>query len=359
VRKTIVIALTLLMLAPATALADVTRADLEEAQQKVREVSARLEGELTVLDQSIGMQTSYESRIRAIEQLLVDRQREIVITELQAKERVSAMYMNAGGGNADSVFNVQDISQVGARSAYLESLSGQERDVVNDLLFLQNDSTRLQNELELLVAEQMEKILRLEDSSVDIYAELEIANTEYQVVYQQWQKQEAERRAREEAARQRAAAAASAAAAAATNHSSSGYVSPTGRTCPVAGAHSFRDSWLEPRSGGRQHHGLDMIAPTGTPLVAIESGYIWSMSFHYLGGNGIYVKGNSGDIYYYAHLDSYASGMARGVRVDKGQVIGYVGDTGNAKGTPHLHLGYQPGGGALTNPYQLMVKLCR
>jgi len=335
VRKTIVIALTLLMLAPATALADVTRADLEEAQQKVREVSARLEGELTVLDQSIGMQTSYESRIRAIEQLLVDRQREIVITELQAKERVSAMYMNAGGGNADSVFNVQDISQVGARSAYLESLSGQERDVVNDLLFLQNDSTRLQNELELLVAEQMEKILRLEDSSVDIYAELEIANTEYQVVYQQWQKQEAERRAREEAARQRAAAAASAAAAAATNHSSSGYVSPTGRTCPVAGAHSFRDSWLEPRSGGRQHHGLDMIAPTGTPLVAIESGYIWSMSFHYLGGNGIYVKGNSGDIYYYAHLDSYASGMA------------------------HLHLGYQPGGGALTNPYQLMVKLCR
>jgi murein DD-endopeptidase MepM/ murein hydrolase activator NlpD len=102
-----------------------------------------------------------------------------------------------------------------------------------------------------------------------------------------------------------------------------------------------------------------MIAARGTPLVAIESGYIWSMSFHYLGGNGIYVKGNSGDIYYYAHMDGYGPGMSQGVRVDKGQLIGYVGDTGNATGTPHLHLGYMPGGGPLTNPYQLMVKLCR
>jgi murein DD-endopeptidase MepM/ murein hydrolase activator NlpD len=83
------------------------------------------------------------------------------------------------------------------------------------------------------------------------------------------------------------------------------------------------------------------------------------MSFHYLGGYGIYVRGNTGDIYYYAHLDSYAPGMSQGVRVDRGQLIGYVGDTGNAKGTPHLHLGYRRGGGPLTNPYQLMVKLCR
>ncbi|MBU1492377.1 MAG: peptidoglycan DD-metalloendopeptidase family protein [Actinomycetota bacterium] len=355
----LVIAVGIVALTPATALADVTRAELDAAQEKVREVSRRLEGRLTELDQSIGMQASYEERIHAIEQKLLDRQRELVIMELQAKERASAMYMNAGGSSQDSLFNVQDISQVGARSAYLDSLSGQQRDVVNDLLFLQNDSKRLEAELERLVAEQADETLRLQDSSAEIYAELEIANNEYQVVYQQWEKQEAERRAREEAERQRAAAAASAAAAAASNHSSSGHVSPAGRTCPVAGANSFRDSWLEPRSGGRQHHGVDMIAAMGTPLVAAESGYIWSMSSHYLGGLGIYVRGNSGDIYYYAHLSAFASGLQQGLRVDRGQLIGYVGDTGNATGTPHLHLGYQPGGGPLTNPYQLMVKLCR
>jgi len=359
VRRTLVIVLALLMLAPATALAEVTREELEEAQIKVREASRLLDGELTELDRSIGLETSYENRIRAIEQQLLDRQREVVLMELLAKERVQAIYMSAGTTRLQTVLHVEDISQVGTRSAYLDTLADQELDVVNELLFLQNDSIRLQAELETLLADQSVAVERLEDSSSDIYAALTIANDEYQVVYSEWQKQEAARRAREEAARQRAAAAAAASAAAAANYTSSAGTSPKGRTCPVAGAHSFRDSWGEPRPGGRQHHGTDMIAPTGTPLVAIESGYIWSMSWHYAGGNGIYVKGNSGDIYYYAHLDSYAAGMRQGVRVDKGQLIGYVGDTGNAKGTPHLHLGYRPGGGPLTNPYQLMVKLCR
>ncbi len=347
------------MLAPATALAEVTREELEEAQARVREVSRLLDGELTDLDRSIGLETSYENRIHAIEQQLLDRQREVVLMELLAKERVQAMYMNAGTNRFQTALSVEEFGQVGTRTAYLDTLANQEIDVVNQLLFLQNDSIRLQAELETLLADQSVAVERLQDSSSDIYATLKIANDEYQVVYSAWQKQEAARRAREEAARQQAIAAAAAAAAAAANYTSSAGTSPKGRTCPVAGAHSFRDSWGEPRPGGRQHHGTDMIAPTGTPLVAIESGYIWSMSWHVDGGNGIYVRGNSGDIYYYAHLDSYAAGMRQGVRVDKGQVIGYVGDTGNAKGTPHLHLGYRPGGGPLTNPYQLMVKLCR
>jgi murein DD-endopeptidase MepM/ murein hydrolase activator NlpD len=279
--------------------------------------------------------------------------------EYLARERARAMYMTAGTSGFESVFSSLEVSRLGARDGYLESIAGQELDVVGELLFLQNDSARLQAELEQLLADQEEDVAHLEDTSSEIYAELEIANAEFQQVYQQWQKQEEERRRREEAERRRREAAAAAAAAAAANYSSSGHVSPSGRTCPVAGANSFRDSWLEPRSGGRQHHGLDMIAARGTPLVAVESGYIWSMSSHYLGGIGLYVKGNSGDIYYYAHMDGYAPGMAQGVRVDKGQLVGYVGDTGNAKGTPHLHLGYRPGGGPLTNPYQLMVKLCR
>ncbi|MFQ5948906.1 MAG: M23 family metallopeptidase, partial [Acidimicrobiia bacterium] len=113
-----------------------------------------------------------------------------------------------------------------------------------------------------------------------------------------------------------------------------------------------------PRSGGRRHKGVDLTAVHGTPLVAIESGVIIRTSSHYQGGLGVYLRGNTGDVYYYAHMNGFASGIRGGVRVGKGQVLGGVGSTGNAK-TPHLHLGWQPGGGGLVNPYTLMVKLCR
>ena len=101
-----------------------------------------------------------------------------------------------------------------------------------------------------------------------------------------------------------------------------------------------------------------MIAAAGTPEVAIETGNVWSMGYHWAGGNGLYIKGDSGDIYYYAHMQGYAPGIAVGTRLTVGQVVGYVGSTGVAS-VPHLHVGYQPGGGPLVNPYPLLVELCR
>lgn len=357
-RKTLLVLLVALMAAPASALAEVTREELEEAQQRVREVSAQLEAELTELDQAIGLEDSYKNRVAALEAELVDLEREIQVTELAARERASLLYMSAGTGRLH-MLSVDDFGQVGTRDAYLDALEDYEVDVVTKLAFLVEDAARLKVEIEALMREQAIEVSALERHADGIYSRLEVVNAEYQEVYEQWQKQEEERRRREEEERRRREAAAAAAAAAAAGYSSSAGTPTTGRTCPVAGAHSFRDSWLESRPGGRQHHGVDMVAARGTPLVAIESGYIWSMSYHYAGGNGLYIKGNSGDIYYYAHLDGYAPGIATGVSVSVGELVGYVGDTGNATGTPHLHLGYQPGGGPLTNPYQLMVKLCR
>ena len=86
-----------------------------------------------------------------------------------------------------------------------------------------------------------------------------------------------------------------------------------GRTCPVNGAVAFSDSWGAARSGGRRHKGVDMIASRGTPIVAVESGTVSRLSSGSLGGNAIYFNGNSGDRYYYAHLDSFASGIGGGV----------------------------------------------
>jgi peptidoglycan LD-endopeptidase LytH len=132
------------------------------------------------------------------------------------------------------------------------------------------------------------------------------------------------------------------------------------RVCPVDGASSFSDSWGAPRSGGRTHKGVDMSASKGTPLVAMEAGGVYRLSNSSLGGISLYLIGNSGDLYYYAHLDAWADGIAGGQRVAAGDLVGYVGTTGNSPSwLPHLHLGWKPGNGDWANPYPMVNELCR
>ena len=115
--------------------------------------------------------------------------------------------------------------------------------------------------------------------------------------------------------------------------------------CPMNGA-AYGDSWGAPRSGGRSHEGVDMLAPSGTPIYAVVSGGV-NFRQNRLGGNAVSLVGDNGNRYYYAHLASY-EGVSR--RVNQGDVIGYNGDTGNATGTPHLHFEVHPGGGLAVNP---------
>ncbi len=115
--------------------------------------------------------------------------------------------------------------------------------------------------------------------------------------------------------------------------------------CPIATS-AYGDTWGAPRSGGRRHQGVDMLASTGTNLYAVVGGSV-RFSTNSLGGNAVWLKGDNGNAYYYAHLDSYV-GDSRGV--SQGELIGYVGDTGNARGTPHLHFEVHPGGGPAVNP---------
>jgi len=110
-------------------------------------------------------------------------------------------------------------------------------------------------------------------------------------------------------------------------------------TCPVAGPVSFIDSWLAPRSGGRLHQGVDMFAARGTPVVAPVAGKL-ERTTNELGGLSFRLWGNDGNFYYGAHLTSYGPGVGR---VEAGRVVGYVGTSGNAAGTPpHLHFEIHP-----------------
>ena len=125
--------------------------------------------------------------------------------------------------------------------------------------------------------------------------------------------------------------------------------------CPVQGPHSFSDDFGAPRSGGRTHQGNDILAPGGTPVVASVAG-VASENHSSLGGNSYFLKGVDGNTYFGAHLDSYTGSWGS---VAAGTVLGYVGDTGDAKGgATHLHFEIHPGGGAAVDPYPTLVKYC-
>ncbi|MES2686237.1 MAG: M23 family metallopeptidase [Pseudomonadota bacterium] len=114
-----------------------------------------------------------------------------------------------------------------------------------------------------------------------------------------------------------------------------------GLAIPVKGfsAAQLSDNYTQGRAGGALHEALDIMAPRGTPVLAVEDGPIAKLFLSKPGGITLYQFDPSGEFaYYYAHLDAYADGIAEGGSVRKGQVIGYVGSTGNASPeAPHLH----------------------
>ena len=122
---------------------------------------------------------------------------------------------------------------------------------------------------------------------------------------------------------------------------------------PVAGRAYYSDDWLNPRYTPKPHlhHGLDIFADFGTPIRSPDRGVVSRFSNGGSGGIAVWIRGQDGTAYYFAHLLERAEGIFVGMRVQVGTVIGYVGDTGNAQGgTPHLHFQIHPGGGAPVPP---------
>lgn len=114
------------------------------------------------------------------------------------------------------------------------------------------------------------------------------------------------------------------------------------------------------RSGGRSHLGTDILATLGQEVYAVEDGVLYRQSIAgqtgaELSGNGWNLRGTSGDTYAFLHLSGFAPGLQVGSTVRKGQLIAFVGDTGNpGAGNYHLHFEVHPGGGAAVNAYALL-----
>jgi len=112
---------------------------------------------------------------------------------------------------------------------------------------------------------------------------------------------------------------------------------------PVYGASSYADTFGAPRASTSWHHGEDVFAQLGTPVLAVAAGTVFSVGWNDIGGNRLWLRDRQGNQFYYAHLSGFSPLAVNGARVSAGDVLGFVGSSGDAVGTPyHLHFEIHP-----------------
>lgn len=118
-----------------------------------------------------------------------------------------------------------------------------------------------------------------------------------------------------------------------------------GYVFPVYGPSSFTDTFGAPRADVNWHHGDDIFGQVGQPILAVGDGIVFAVGWEPLGGNRLWLRDNQGNEFYYAHLSAYSPLAVNGAQVHAGNVLGFMGSTGDARGTPyHLHFEIHPVG---------------
>lgn len=285
-----------------------------------------------------------------------------------AQEVVVEAYTNSGTGLVTAAFTAGSIQDLLTSQTLIGQATDRDLAALDLLTAVNRENDRLkveiaekQAEVEVLEEQQVAVVERLSVARQKADEVFEYARDKYQDVYAAYQaelKRQAEAEARRREAEAAAARAANDSSGAARSSAAAGLPAATtqGVACPVAGNTWFIDTWGAARPGGRTHKGVDMSGAHGTPLVAMNSGKV-RLNWHSDGGRQVYVYSDDGNFYYYAHLSGYAAGLSNGDRVDKGELVGYMGATGNAS-VSHLHLGMGRIGGAYVNPYPTVRAAC-
>jgi len=276
-----------------------------------------------------------------------------------ARQRAVAGYVRAPLVIDDVVGNTTNVLDAARRAEFLDRANARSNAAIDKLGAVTGDLHVRAAEMSRQLDAQRHTVARLRSEQLAVQRALKAATTAERELRTRL---EHERRLREYATRLARARAAAARAVLVSSSSRStgapGQIIATGDwVCPVQGSTTFTDTFGAPRSGGRRHHGVDMFAAMGTPLVAVTSGSVFFQGDP-LGGNAAYVVGHDGNGYYYAHLRDYVGG-ARSVRA--GELIGHVGDSGDADGgAPHLHFEIRQGGpaGAAIDPYPTVRAHC-
>lgn len=288
------------------------RARLAEAESHVADADARV----TALTEELA---SVEAEIVT----LTDEERQAVKRVEESRgvlaDRAVDAYIRGNLGGLTATLAAEDPNEVGANEAMMESVLDADHRAVQDYRMARRDVAQ--------------RLVELADRRTELAAELVQAKHYDKAV-----------RADVRDARVQLMA-----------FEAGSEIFVTGMVFPVGDPHQFANTFLAPRSGGRQHQGVDIFAPAGTGLFAVERGVIAKVGSNALGGIKLWLYGESGTTYYYAHLLDFAPGIRDGLVVEAGDLVGYVGNTGNAATTPsHLHFEIHPANGPAVDPTPLL-----
>ncbi len=335
------------------------KAKVSTAQKAANEAAARYEGAQVRM-------AELSNEIQRLEQQIAAGEQRAETLRVVVQRRAVDVYKGSGGALPFLEFEGDPLDTL-RREKLVEGANARDNAAVDELAQINEDLERQRAAVDDRREEQSAALEQFRSETRRLQADLAAAQRaqaaaeeEARKAAEAARKAEEERQARERAAREArsvpsAAPPPSPSGPAPSGRSSSGAAPAGGLICPISGSVSFVDSWHAPRPGGRLHKGVDLMSPRGTPNVAVVSGSITQKTGG-TSGHGVYLRGDNGDLYYYFHLDSYAGGPRR---VEQGEVVGYVGNTGDASGgATHTHFELHPGGGGAVNPYPAVRAVC-
>lgn len=330
--------------------ATAARGQLSRLQAELDDLAgkyAKAEGRLYEIDNAVEKAEKDEARSR----------QDLEKMRAQLSDRIVQVYKgNHGSASAflELLFEEHDFSVLLERFSMLNKVAVQDSETFAQVQGHLAKVTNLQQDLAGKRASQATQLKDLQSSQATMEARMQATAAEYKRLKQRVAVLEEAARRQREADKAKAQAQASRSSRSSGSSGSSGpRAAVNGFVFPVDGAHSYINDWGFARSGGRSHQGTDIMAPRGTPVVAVVSGRVRRTGYGSgLGGTTVWLNGNNGVSYYYAHLDGIAGGISAGTSVAAGQTLGYVGNSGNARGgATHLHFEIHPGGGGAVNPY--------
>ncbi|MFP4636331.1 MAG: peptidoglycan DD-metalloendopeptidase family protein, partial [Nitriliruptoraceae bacterium] len=302
-----IVALVVLATATSMALAD----DLDELRGRSDELEDELDATVVEEERLIGEIARTEEDLERLEQQEEELKERAAELDAALEDRAREMFIRGAGADLELVLASQGPEAAVERAALVEALQTRERASLEEATAARRSLDQVTQLAEQRREELTELTAELEQRASELENELGTVRTQVDALESL-------------AARQR--------------EIDQGDQQGT-YACPLdPGVTRFTDSWGAPRSGGRSHKGTDIMGPMGSPVYAFTDGVIARHSSGGLGGLSIYLRGDDGQTYYYAHLQGYADAGAVGNRVEAGEQIAYNGDTGNARGgAPHVH----------------------
>ena len=334
-----------------------TESDLNSAENQLAGVQAELDRVNTLWQDAEAALSQSQDKAAQARERIGELEAELATIQVRLNERAASLYVAGGSPQVMAILTSDSLTDAADQLEFASAMAQGDTDLATRVNSQTQELAWQREQLAEAAEEQRQALTELEhqqDAIDDQLAEYEarVAELEDQL-------------AAEEAAARAATADAGGGSTGGGGVDTGGGGSGGGggpitgsgwlMTCPVAGPNSFVDSFGDPRSGGRSHAGIDMIAAQGTPVVAVHGGTVHHTGSS-IGGLGVVVfHDSSSDWTFYTHFSSYGS-YGEGAHVGAGQVIGYVGNTGTT--VYHLHFEYHPGGGAAINPYSSLLGVC-